>query len=263
MWRHLISLLIMLPTLNTAASDLMRERRIANQITDAILEGEALWLEADGIRFLSIHTPASSSQTLGGVILLHGMGANPDWADVIHPLRVALPEQGWETLSIQMPLAANDTNAKDYWTLIPEAAPRIEAAIAHLRTRQITNLALVGHSLGARMGLAFLARNKPREIRAFVAIGLPTPAVTQENPVLTALAQLDIPMLDLYGSRDLTSVIQGAKLRQAAASGSGRGLYRQDRVEGADHFFNGLNGALEKHVGSWLRRYAQDKAASA
>ena len=260
MWRQLLALLILLPALNTAASDLMRERRIANQISDAILEGEPLWLEAEGVRFLAIHTPVTSGQPLGGVILLHGMGAHPDWADVIHPLRVALPEQGWETLSIQLPVAAHDTDAKDYQALIPDAAPRLQAAIAHFRPRQTKNLALVGHSLGARMGLAFLARDKSLEIQAFVAIGLPTPAVTRENPVLMAIAQLDLPMLDLYGSRDHASVILGAKRRQAAASGADRGNYRQDRVEGADHFFTGLNGTLEKHVGAWLRRFAADKA---
>jgi hypothetical protein len=39
------------------------------------------------------------------------MGAHPDWPEVIQPLHSGLPESGWTTLSVQMPILANDARA--------------------------------------------------------------------------------------------------------------------------------------------------------
>ena len=113
MYRYFIGLLLVLVCFSATASNLAREQRIAKQIVDAILDGETIWLEADGNRFLTLYTEATTRQTLGGVILLHGMGANPDWMDVIQPLRVNLPDRGWATLSIQLPVAAGDAEFSD------------------------------------------------------------------------------------------------------------------------------------------------------
>ena len=37
------------------------------------------------------------------MIILHGRGYHPDWAEVANPLRVGLAE-GWNTLSLKMPV---------------------------------------------------------------------------------------------------------------------------------------------------------------
>lgn len=197
------------------AADLAREQRIADQIVDAILDGEPVWLEADGHRFLSIHTETDAQETRGGVILLHGMGANPDWQDVIQPLRTYLPEHAWDTLSIQLPVAASDAPFREYLPLIPQAYPRIHAAI-----------------------------------------GLPTPARKEGNPVLEAIEKVSIPMLDLYGSRDLESVVATAKQRRIAANKAAHPNYRQSRITGADHFFHGMESLLQQRVSNWTRRVA-------
>ncbi|MBA1446689.1 MAG: alpha/beta hydrolase family protein [Chromatiales bacterium] len=215
MLRQSLLLLMLFLSQTAFAADLAREQRIADQIVDAILDGEPVWLEADGHRFLSIHTETDAQETRGGVILLHGMGANPDWQDVIQPLRTYLPEHAWDTLSIQLPVAASDAPFREYLPLIPQAYPRIHAAI-----------------------------------------GLPTPARKEGNPVLEAIEKVSIPMLDLYGSRDLESVVATAKQRRIAANKAAHPNYRQSRITGADHFFHGMESLLQQRVSNWTRRVA-------
>ena len=84
------------------ASDLEREQRLMDQIIDAILDGDPVMLDAAGHEFLSIYTEADEPK--GAVLILHGRGFHPDWADTINPLRVGLIEHGWNTLSIQLPV---------------------------------------------------------------------------------------------------------------------------------------------------------------
>jgi pimeloyl-ACP methyl ester carboxylesterase len=250
---------LLLVFLSTTAycADLAREKRISEQITDAILQGEPLWLEAENRRFLAIHTGAETPKTLGGVILLHGMGAHPDWPEVIHPLRTGLPGLGWETLSIQLPVASGSADAKDYLKLIPEAWPRISAAITYmLQERNNSNLILIGHSLGAHTALEFLVKVPAKEIQALVMIGLPTPPDDRGEPVMEALSKIKLPLFDLYGSRDLDSVLETADRRRQVIMKSGNPAFRQYRMEGADHFFNGLEAPLIKQVNGWLRKVA-------
>jgi len=240
------------------ASDLARERRITAQIEDAILVGEPMQLTAGDLTFLAIHAPASTDTTRGAVILLHGMGANPDWTDVIQPLRSELPDHGWETLSLQLPVANADAPAKEYLPLIPEAGPRISAAVDFLKQSGMSNMVLIGHSLGARMGAEYLAQRTPPEIRAFVAIGLSARKEQTESGTLGALQRITIPVLDIYGSRDLDTVLQSAPARAAAARKAGNPEYRQTEIAGADHFFQGLDDTLVSWVSAWIRRFREE-----
>ena len=238
------------------ASNQLREQQIAEQLRTSTTDGEPLWLGMQENRFLALHLQPSTKQSLGGVILLHGMGGNPDAANIIHPLRTELTEQGWETLSIQMPLAAKGADSNDYLALIPEAAPRIRAAIDFFTANQNQNLILIGHGLGASMGLAFLAGTPAPEIRALVAIGLSATDSLDSDPTLEAISKLQIPMLDLFGSRDRLAVVESANLRRKVAERYGLTGYRQDKVTGADHFFQGLDGSLQTRVGGWIRKVA-------
>ena len=89
---------------SASAQDLERERRLEAEIIDYILDGEPVHLDAGGRSFLAIHTEADDDGPRRAVIVLHGRGFHPDWAEVAAPLRVELPEHGWETLSLQMPV---------------------------------------------------------------------------------------------------------------------------------------------------------------
>lgn len=148
-------LILALASLSANASDFIKERRWAAQLKDNLVVGDAIRLQAGTVDFLAIYTPASGKIQRGGVILLHGLGAHPDWPDVISPLRMELPERGWATLSLQLPIRSNDARLDEYPPMFPAANERISAGIQFLREQGILNVALVGHSLGAAMGAYF------------------------------------------------------------------------------------------------------------
>jgi pimeloyl-ACP methyl ester carboxylesterase len=239
-------------------TDQTKEQRWADQIVDSLLDGEAVWMEAGDQRFLGIFTPDTSGTTKGAVILLHGMGVHPNWPDVIYPLRTSLPEHGWATLSIQLPVLNNDAVLKDYLPLIGEAAPRIEAAVKWLESQDFKTIALVGHSLGATMGAACIATDAPPGIDALAVIGMGTSTIDPKTDNVAHLEQISIPVLDLYGSRDLEGVRKSAKERAGAARKAGNKAYRQIEVEGADHFSVGLEEELVRRVRGWLDRLAEE-----
>ncbi|AKH21240.1 alpha/beta fold hydrolase [Sedimenticola thiotaurini] len=240
------------------ASDLAREGRIAAEIRDGLVVGEPVMLQADGNDFFTLYTQEQSTYSHGAVILLHGRGAHPDWADVIHPLRVGLPGYGWKTLSIQLPIAAADASGWVYTELIPEAFPRITAAVEYLKQQDVTNIVLVGHSLGARMGVEYLAQTVPEEVKAYVAIGLSARKEGPGDSTLAALGKLQLPLLDIYGSQDLDAVLQSGPERARAARLAENPGYRQRQIAGADHFFTGLDDTLLAEVRAWLGRIAAD-----
>jgi len=67
--------LIMASPLN--ATNVEREQRWVDQTLDVLFDGEPVFLEADGHRFLSIFTE-SETKSNKGMIVLHGTGFHPD-----------------------------------------------------------------------------------------------------------------------------------------------------------------------------------------
>ena len=124
------------------ASDFKKEQRWADQIVDSLIEGKVLWLVANGHKFLTLYTESAHKSPKGAVIILHGIGAHPNWNEVVYPLRTRLPGLGWHSLSIQMPVLPNDAEYKQYASLFSEIAPRVNAAIKFLKTKKIKKTGL-------------------------------------------------------------------------------------------------------------------------
>jgi hypothetical protein len=78
-----------------------KEKRWASQVEDGLMDGDVVWLSANKQPFMSLYTP-SETNTKRAALIVHGLGVHPDWAQVIQPLRVALSEKGWHTLSVQI-----------------------------------------------------------------------------------------------------------------------------------------------------------------
>ena len=245
----LFIILLQTTTLTWAAADLAREQRLAEEISDAVVVGDPVWLVAGEQKFLGIYTEPDTDERRGAVILLHGMGVHPDWPEVINPLRSTLPEHGWATLSIQLPVLGKEARVSDYLPLLDTVGPRVEAAVDYLEGQGFNDIALVGHSLGALMGADYLAGGGRSNIKAFVAIGL----VGGERS-LQALEKIRLPLLDLYGAHDLDSVLHSRRARQGAARKAGNTDYVQREIAGADHFFSGHDHTLVATVRSWLAR---------
>lgn len=223
------------------ASDLAKEARWREQVVDAILDGEVVDLNDGDNDFLGIYTEGSNGHKKG-LIIMHGIGVHPDHPAVINPLRVGLSEKGWSTLSIQLPVLPNEATSRDYAPLIPEAAPRIQAAIDFLKKAGNKKIILVAHSLGTVMASYALASNKV-SVDAFVAIGM--------GSGVDKLKAIDIPVLDIYGSQDQDNVLDSAARRLAASEHNMR--YTQIMTRDADHFFNDQEEELIELIDEWLR----------
>lgn len=242
-----------------AASDTEKENRWSQQFVDDLVVGESCRLKAGATEFTGIFTEAAAGPTGRAVILAHGIGVHPDWPEIINPLRSELPEHGWSTLSIQMPILANDAPLKDYLPLFDEAGPRIEAAVKFLRDQGNKTIVLIGHSLGAAMAASYLAHNKQHNLQGLVIIGLGVIDLDDRMNGLLALEKIQIPVLDIYGSRDLATVLDSVKNRARAARKAGNKNYRQTEIEGADHFFVGMEDVLNRRVYGWLKSRYENK----
>lgn len=246
-------LLITLPSM-TAASDTAKEQRWADQIVDALMDGEDEWLKAGDHKFLTIYTEASEGERKRAAIVLHGIGVHPDWPQVISPLRIGLAEHGWATLSMQMPVLPNEAKFKEYRPLFEEVAPRIDAGLAFLKTQGIEKVAIIAHSLGAAMASYYLAHNES-PIAAIVGVGMSSGSGDARMDSAVSLENIKIPAFDLYGSDDLESIIEAAPKRAAAADKAGNKTYKQLKVEGANHFFDGKEEKLLELVTTWLEDF--------
>ena len=235
-------------SLSAVASDYDKEKRWADQITDSLFDGEIFYLNAGEHDFLGIYTESATTSSKG-VIVLHGSGVHPDWQTVIYPLRVDLTEHDLHTLSIQMPVLANDAQPQDYIELFPLVTPRINAAIKFLLMREINEIYLIAHSLGASMGAYYLSTTQA-DLKGFIAIGLSGGIENTAMDNLAHLTAVSVPILDLYGSEDLESVIESATQKQQAVNPDIN--YQQISVDGADHFFDGEEPALLKNTLTWL-----------
>lgn len=235
------------------ASDLEREARIAEQIADGIMDGDTLYLTAEEHRFLAIAMPPEGMPVRGAALVLHGRGLHPDWETVVQPLRTGLAHQGWYTLAIQLPVLEKDATYYDYLPILPEAAPRIEAALAHLARAGFPRPVIVAHSCGVHMAMHWLEKpGREGRIRAFVGIGMGATDAGQPMPRPYPLDRLRIPVLDILGSDDYPSVKATAAQRKDALIKAGNAYSRQQILPGADHYARGHSEALVEMVADWL-----------
>ena len=233
----LISLILLMSASAYAAPDYAREKKWADEITPGVVVGDALYLEASGHKFLTLYTEATNAKA--GLVIVHGIGVHPEHG-LIGVLRSRLADEGYATLSIQMPVLAVDAQADAYQPLYPEAVERIKAAVKHLQNKGYKKVAIVSHSLGSRMSHAYFKANADSPATAWVAIGMAG----------DSYAGIKLPIYDLYGEKDNPPVVKNAEKR--AATLEGKAASQQTRAPSADHFFTGQDDALVKYVKEYL-----------
>lgn len=210
----------------SVAPDDAREQRLADEIVPSIVVGKAVTLETGGGRkFLGLLTPAAKPRA--ALILVHGAGAHPD-DGVIGELRAGLADRGYTTLSIQMPAPASDAGADGYPALFAEAGERIAASLAYLRAKGLTRVAIVSHSMGARMVNDFITHRPDAPLMAWVPLSI-------SSGGFGSLAGVHFPVFDIYAEKDFDVVLKGTPGR-AKVLRRLRGS-RQAMVYGADHYF--------------------------
>jgi len=228
------------------AQDFEREARWRAEVVPGLVTGEAVDIPGPGGRaFLGLLTEqaADPAKTIL-LVIVHGIGVHPDHG-IIGRLRMDLADKGYATLAIQMPVLASDAPADHYEPLFANAAERIASSVAWARNKGYRDLVLVSHSLGSRMSNTYFDRTQSPGFRAWAALGLGAPYSSK-----FAQAPL-VPVLDVYGERDLDPVLKNAPARERIAYASGG---RQQRIAGADHFYAGREAELVSLIADHARR---------
>lgn len=238
------------PQLAAAEPDYQRETRLANQIVDMILDGEPVWLPAAGREFLGIYMEADESRA--AVVILHGRGFHPDWADTVGPLRIGLTEHGYSTLSLQMPVLEKEARYYDYVPIFGYAHERIEAGIRFLRENGHERVILLAHSCGVHMAMDWIRERGDGDIDAFIGLGMGATDYGQPMRQPFPLAQMQVAVLDLYGANEFPAVIRAAPERLAMIESAGNTKSRQLVLPGADHYFTDQGEPLVEAVADWL-----------
>ncbi len=232
-------------------SDLVREKRMAEEIVDAILDGDAVYLKTNGHEFLSIYTEADEPK--GVAVILHGRGFHPDWQDAINPMRVGLVESGWNTLSVQMPVLEKQAKYYDYVPLFPKAISRIEAAIAYAREQGNDKVVLIAHSCGAHMAMAWVDVDSFESIDAYVGIGMGATDYKQPMKHSFPLEKIKVPIFDVYAEFDYPAVIKMAPERLRKINMAGNKKSKQAVVKDSDHYYVDRGEELTRVISQWLK----------
>jgi alpha/beta superfamily hydrolase len=223
------------------AIDYAREERWAQEIVPALVVGDAVWLATVARpKVLAILTEPSAAPK-GGVIVVHGLGLHPDFG-LVNGVRTGLAEAGYTTLSVQMPVLAAGASRADYAIALPAAGDRIAAAIAFLRGKGLTKIAIVSHSMGATMVNAYLARADASSIDAWVPVGMLVGFATPPKE----------PLLDVTAENELAEV--GAAMPLRAKQLPQDRCSHQLTIAGTDHYFENRQTELTAAIAAFLDR---------
>jgi alpha-beta hydrolase superfamily lysophospholipase len=229
------------------SQDYEKEKRWADDILPTLMIGRAEWLtQKSGHRFLALYTEAKSPK--GAVIIAHGRGWSPDF-ELYGTLRTRLAEEGYTTLSIQLPVLPSTAILGLYVPLYPDARERFQLAVDFLKAKGHQNIGIVSHSLGATMANQYLIRTEDTSVKAWVFIGI--------LQGLEEMYRIKIPVLDVMGSDDWTVTMWGAPEREKQIRlnpGSAQVI-----VPGAKHFFERREDELVKIVASFLDATLKEK----
>ena len=238
-WAVGIWALLVWPLLAGASgADYAREKKWADEVVPGLVVGDPVYLQTPRghHKFLTLFTPVAGTDK--AAIIVHGMGIHPDWG-MVGTLRTDLADRGITTLSIQMPILAADAKGEDYPPTFVEAAERIGEAVAFLKAKGYTQIAIVSHSMGSRMSRVYVAGHPDPAVKAWASLGM-----SQDD-----YAALKLPILDLYGDNDLPPVLANATRRkQTLAAGSSQ----QKVIARADHFYSGHEAEMVAAVADFL-----------
>lgn len=181
-----------------------------------------------------------------GIILCHGRGGDPEsW--VVEPLRTAIHEQlGYHTLSLQMP--GGRKKLADYEADFPLAYAEIDRGVRFLRSRGVTRIVLIGHSLGSRMATAYLASSPAPPFYGFVGVGMLNNGGFPFS-CLDNLQKTTLPVLDIWGEAGMAQDAHFADERKILVAPR----YIQIGIADGDHALSAHEEELIRAVIHWLQ----------
>lgn len=246
----IISISACLASSETLATDVHRERQIADDIGTRTHPDEAIRLEASDFGFQGLYREAVSKDVRGGVILLHGRHSNQDAADLIRPLRLGLPVHGWSSLSLAMPISDAD-DLQGHANLLAETTARLQSSVEFLKQKKIGNIALLAHDIGAWTALSYLADSPDGAVKAAVLID-PAPVRKLDPPPISpdSLSAIRLPILEILSSRISVPMDDEASRKRAAMKTNPS--YRLLVLNEPDHGWQDIGEFLVNRVHGWL-----------
>ena len=205
----------------SALEDSLKIRRLTHQIDT---------LEASGEAFLTLYRPSLTRSTQGCVIILHSDNEHPDWPDAVAPLRNALPEHSWCTVSIEVP----DITKRAQPVVAPTKTPdensletlelpnqetvfsRITETLNKAQNEGVEQFVFLGYKTGAAYALHFLANNQTTA-NALILIDIEPPATIENYYLAQQVREISQPTLDYYVNNNAGSD-QFAMWRKQAAN---------------------------------------------
>jgi pimeloyl-ACP methyl ester carboxylesterase len=226
---------------NATAQDYEREKRWAAEVVPNLVVGEVVQLKLpSGREFLGIHVENRAAKN--AILLVHGLGVHPDHG-VIGILRASLADLGYATLSIQMPVQKPDAATDEYFPgLFPEAAARIQAGADWLAQNGYPRPVLLSHSMGSWMSNVYFERTSGAPFAAWVCMG--------RSGAFGRMGSAQMPVLDLYGEKDLPGVLRADWRRRLMLDGIPGS--KQVRIPAADHHYTGLEKELAAEIVAFL-----------
>ena len=201
-----LALLALISSTAYAQTDSAREARWRAEVEPGLVVGDAQTLTTlTGQPFFAIFTEGKQKQL--AFVLAHGVGVHPDFG-FIGRLRVLLADAGYATLAIQMPVRSKETtDGNEYVSTFPDATARLASAHAWLRERGYEKVVLASHSMGAWMANVYFQQTPDAPYAAWIAMGV--------TGRILPLKSNSLPVLDLYGEKDLPANLSKAWLRRA------------------------------------------------
>lgn len=196
--------------------------------------------------FLGLRLQQRTATPQGAVLILHDQGHNPDWPDLLQQARNYLPDVGWNTLSIALPLVggyASDAEA---------TLDRIALGLQRLNQEGQFNLVILGYGEGAYWAARYLSeRLTPDQDIGFGLMMVNAKTIEPDLPDL--IGNLNIPILD-WVSEDSPAALRAADNRRAAAQRNRLERFTQIRDPGQASFYNQATpNRTTRRLWGWLR----------
>jgi hypothetical protein len=223
-------------------------------------------LNAENEPFLGLFYDQLTASPQGAALILHDAGASADWPYLQRQIHRYLPEIGWSTLAISLPLPNTplaEVRTGQGVSFMPQTTEqwlarmnaRIAAALAELNSQGYFNIAIIAIGDSAYWAAAYLSeRLNPLEEDGFSFIMINAPITYKDLPDI--IGTLNISTLDLYMT-DSSQAHQQARLRKAAAVKAQHPDYLQINDAPRQSFYSIPEiDRTTRRIWGWLRNHA-------
>lgn len=249
--RCVLLLLTALWALPLAAADRIFERELAVRLEQQPGDHEVVRLQSPGGEFLSLFSATSRDSERGVIVLVHGPRDFPGSGGLIRQSRKQFPLWGWSVMSPQMPVVRSLDDPLRIQGLVEASVPRIRAALDWLGKKGHENIVLLGYGPGGLAAISFLTAAQADAVNRLVLVSLaPIAAGSNTDAVGASMAELKLPILDLFSSADERTRpgFSEQRLRQMKEKPG----YRQVRIYAVAAGFDNAADIAVKRVFSWL-----------